>query len=623
MDAQLNPATLLGQLIGYGLSLMLAVLLAALAWRSPGEGRHARALNAACGAVWSMGGLTRFSLLAAGVPSQSTAVLWVNSLSFCAPAAWPICLLLFWNTSPATTSRRKAGDWLLRCTFALAVLQMIGLAVAPRAFPQWLDALHWMTGYSALAVLFCALVLLRPHISSAAERVGLALILLGPSLSMAAHWMRMLSVLSTRWDPPLDILAKQSIVLTMLGGLLYLGQFRAADCFAKLGLRVVLACTLGVSLAWIAMWSSGGGFALRTASDAAGAALFCAAATAALLLTGWIASAGDRLVDQRVFGRDDPQAALAELRERLAQQETQAAVFHCAEHFLHDMLNIEVRVSRRTAEAVPSNDLVAVPVGDVELFELSARHGMRRRALLSGELDILRQAGYVVGRRLEALERERERIETAQREASLLHQVVEAELRTLRAQINPHFLFNSLNTIAAMVHQAPEIAETMTLRLASIFRHVLHQSAQSFVPLHEETAFLKAYLEIEQIRFGQRLRVDFHIADQTADCPIPSLILQPLVENAIKHGFAPKLGECQLVVSAERVGAELILSVADNGGGTRIASANDASNEGVGMRNVRDRLKAAYGSHARFTFNSEPRRGSRATVTIPLQAEQV
>ncbi|MEM5387818.1 histidine kinase [Paraburkholderia phymatum] len=622
MDAQLNPATLFGQLIGYGVSLVLAVLLAALAWCSPGEDRHARVLNAACGAIWSMGGLTRFSLLAAGVSSQAITVTWVDSLSFFAPAAWPICLLLFWNIDPATPWRKQAGDCLLRCALVLAALQMIGLAVAPRLRPQWLDALHWMTGYSALAVLFSALVLLRPRIARGAQRIGLKLILLGPSLSMAAHWVRTYAALPARWDPLLDVLAKQSIVLTMLGGLLYLGQFRAADRFAKLGLRVLFACMLGLTLAGLAAWLLSEGFALRTASDAARAALFCAVAAALLLLSGWIANAGVRVVDRRIFGRDDLQAALAELQERLALQETQATVFHCAERFLFDILNIEVHVSCRTAEAMSSDDPVTVPVGEVASLELLLPDSMHGRTLLSGELDILRQAAAVVGRRLEALERERERLESAQREANLLHQVVEAELRTLRAQINPHFLFNSLNTIAAMVHQEPDIAETMTVRLARIFRHVLHQSTRSFVPLREEAAFLRAYLEIEQIRFGQRLRVDFRIADPIADWPIPSLILQPLVENAIKHGFGPKRGECRLVVSAARVGDDLILTVEDNGIGTGVADANDASTKGIGMRNVRDRLKAAYGDRARFSFDSEPRRGSRASVTIPLQTEK-
>jgi two-component system LytT family sensor kinase len=198
-----------------------------------------------------------------------------------------------------------------------------------------------------------------------------------------------------------------------------------------------------------------------------------------------------------------------------------------------------------------------------------------------------------------------------------VHQLVEAELRALRAQINPHFLFNSLNTIAALVHDEPQAAEQMTLRLARIFRHVLKQTERPFSSLQEEMDFLRAYLDIEQIRFGERLKVEFLIADGVADSSVPSLILQPLVENAIRHGLSPKLGECRLIISGRREDAHVLLSVEDNGVGTSNAAAA-ANGSGIGLRNVRERLRTLYGERARFQFESQARLGSRVALYLPL-----
>lgn len=264
-----------------------------------------------------------------------------------------------------------------------------------------------------------------------------------------------------------------------------------------------------------------------------------------------------------------------------------------------------------------------VQVGDAEPFVVSLGPAERRRLLFSGEMKLIRETTRLVGRRLEALERERERIDRSRREAALVHQLVEAELRALRAQINPHFLFNSLNTIAALVHQDPVVVEAMTLRLARIFRYVLTQTERPFSSLREEMSFLRAYLEIEQIRFGDRLTVDFRVGDSIADNQVPSLILQPLVENAIKHGFAPKLGDCRIVIGGAREGEHLVLSVEDDGVGSRGASVEDqAPSTGIGLRNVRERLATLYGERARFLFETWPRQGSRATVYVPLVAAQ-
>jgi two-component system LytT family sensor kinase len=617
MNPPIHPVVLFGQLIGYALSSTLAVVLAVLAWQSPDAGRRARALNAACAAVWSLGGLARFGLLAAGVPGESALLAWISCLTFSAAAAWPVCLLLFWEAGPHSVRRLGDSQRLVIFATITAAVLICTLVLVTVAWPQWLDLARLAVGYNALVVLIGAMLVVRPRLASPVESIAVALIPAGPLLSLIAHWIGQFRTLSPAWEVTIDLVVKQSMVLTILGVLVYLGRFQGSDRFAKLGLRVVFAWTLGIAVSWLANRPQGDEPSFRTAADAVAAAVICAATAGGVLLFVWLARATDRWVDRRVFGRSDPQSLAGDLRDRLARSESESSAFEVIERFFRETLNVEVCVapSARSDAGVESYPL---SVGDAESFALSVRRDSRRGLLLSSEVDLIRQGAQLIGRRLDALARERERIELSRREASLMHQLVDAELRALRAQINPHFLFNSLNTIAALVHQDPTLAESMTLRLARIFRYVLTQTEKSFSPLREEIDFLRAYLDIEQMRFGERLQVRFDVAEAIADQPVPSLILQPLVENAIKHGFSPKPGPCQLIVRCVAQHQELALSVEDDGVGAPADDARAVARSGIGLRNVRERLATVYGSRARLSFESQPRLGTRATVYLPL-----
>src|SRR5262249_46522754 len=147
-----------------------------------------------------------------------------------------------------------------------------------------------------------------------------------------------------------------------------------------------------------------------------------------------------------------------------------------------------------------------------------------------------------IGRRIESLRFDCEMRERELREARLRQLLAEANLKALRAQLNPHFLFNTLNTILDLIGSEPEKAETMTERLADVFRHIMVRTERNMITVGEEIDFLRKYLEIEGVRFGDRLVASFDLDPRMAEEPIPSLILQPLVENAIKHGLARKVG---------------------------------------------------------------------------------
>ena len=189
----------------------------------------------------------------------------------------------------------------------------------------------------------------------------------------------------------------------------------------------------------------------------------------------------------------------------------------------------------------------------------------------------------------------------------------QAELKALKAQINPHFLFNTLNTIAALTHTNPALAEATVERLAEMFRYVLAGSERGVVPLAEELSFIEGYLEIERARFGDRLCVTREIAPEALSLPVPSLILQPLVENAIKHGRGAD-GGIELAIRVLAQGDEVLIAIADQGPGMP-ANHQIGEGPGHGLRNVDERLRKSYGRRLEIGEN-EPH-GTIATVRIP------
>ena len=201
--------------------------------------------------------------------------------------------------------------------------------------------------------------------------------------------------------------------------------------------------------------------------------------------------------------------------------------------------------------------------------------------------------------------------------AQLETRLVEARLHTLQRQMQPHFLFNTLNTISALMHRDVEAADAMIARLSDLLRMSLQRVGVQEVPLKEELDFLSKYLEIEQTRFRDRLTVVFDIHPETLDALVPNLLLQPLVENAIKHGIGPRPTPGQVAVRARRVGAMLEIDVQDNGVGLSAARLTDF-NRGVGLSNTRSRLDRLYGSLHRFEFRQPAEGGLLVLIAIPL-----
>jgi two-component sensor histidine kinase len=205
--------------------------------------------------------------------------------------------------------------------------------------------------------------------------------------------------------------------------------------------------------------------------------------------------------------------------------------------------------------------------------------------------------------------------EKERREAQLLALTTEAELKALRAQINPHFLFNALNTIASLIHTHPDRAEGTVERLAEMFRYVLNGSERRLVSLKEELAFVDSYLEIERARFGERLCVSREVAPEALDLPVPCLLLQPIVENAVRHGRSSD-GRIELTIYVQLCGGEVQISIADRGPGMPPGYEVDLG-RGVGLRNVGERLRKTYGREYELELRTNEPRGTIVLIRIP------
>ncbi|MES2305583.1 MAG: histidine kinase [Gemmatimonadota bacterium] len=211
--------------------------------------------------------------------------------------------------------------------------------------------------------------------------------------------------------------------------------------------------------------------------------------------------------------------------------------------------------------------------------------------------------------------RDRER-----RAAQLRADLAQSRLQALRGQLHPHFLFNTLNTIAALVHSDPDGAERVTSRLGDLLRETLQDDGETEVPLRRELTFLERYAEIQQTRFADRLSVEVDVPADALDALVPSLILQPLVENAIRHGIEPRAAKGTVRVTARRNGDRLELEVHDDGVGIGPDGCNghDTSGCGVGLRNTRMRLQELYGEgKSAFSIGPAEGGGTVARVSLP------
>lgn len=210
-----------------------------------------------------------------------------------------------------------------------------------------------------------------------------------------------------------------------------------------------------------------------------------------------------------------------------------------------------------------------------------------------------------------------ETIRQQQKEKALLQLAHHAEMATLKAQIQPHFLFNTLNSISASVPASQEHTRTLIAQLADVFRFAMNVSDQEFVALSKELEFIRNFLALEQQRFGDRLTVQYEFDDQLKDYPVPPMLLQPLVENAVKHGIAKSVEGGSISIRVKPAGSQLLFEVADTGRGINGHQPATLFQKGIGLENTRQRLHKLYGAELKVMANTP--KGFRVQFALPFQ----
>jgi two-component system, LytTR family, sensor kinase len=208
-------------------------------------------------------------------------------------------------------------------------------------------------------------------------------------------------------------------------------------------------------------------------------------------------------------------------------------------------------------------------------------------------------------------------IKLEEQERLLLH----ARMEALQNQINPHFLFNTLNSISSLVRFDPDMAREVIFKLATILRRLLN-ATEAFLPLRDEFEFVDNYLDIEVVRFGRdKLRVVKELDPASLDVVVPSMLLQPLIENSIKHGLAPKVEGGSIYLRSRLTDSRLVIEVEDDGvgmGGAQLEESSTWPGMGIGMANIAERLQVLYGDTARMTIDSHEGKGTIVRIRLPL-----
>ena len=287
------------------------------------------------------------------------------------------------------------------------------------------------------------------------------------------------------------------------------------------------------------------------------------------------------------------------------------------------------------SQTMDSGFLLRIPTVEEPYYTLVIDGLLQGRRLLSDDLRLLEGVGHSVARRIDTVRSAHERCAVTIREQEMKKLTIEAELRGLRAQLNPHFLFNALTTIGYLIQTTPAQALDTLLRLTELLRAVLKRLEGEFSTLGQEVDLVQSYLMIEQARFEQRLVYHLDVPSVLRGCSVPALLLQPLVENAVKHGIQQSSKGGIIKISAE-VNPEsmaspdgsfrqhsLLLTIYNSGSGSKSAKKQESYGTGVGLSNIRKRLDLHYGTAASFQMNQTTNNGTVVEIQLPIPEAEI
>lgn len=440
-------------------------------------------------------------------------------------------------------------------------------------------------------------------------------------------------------------------MLIVLGIVFAFASLRLADVIAKQVIGIYIWSLVSFAL-WVVVRFLGTSSLEGSVHEAGSALGAIASIVAALVLTPITIRRVNRWIDEWVFQVQNFDVAIQYLWDELVELDTGEDVYRAGEESIRKTLSLAAaRIiplstlrlggteppligpnpiflsadsSLRSIVTPPADVLVPLNQEGAPEHWIVLSNGAVRPPLTAVELGFVARIAVAIQVRIGSVLGEQRRLERSQRDSAFREEIADAELRALRAQINPHFLFNSLNTIADLAVVAPDKAEEMTLRLAAVFRYVLVSTDRQFTSVKEEIEFATSYLGIEEARFGERLIVCFDVDQSVLQERVPALLLQPLIENALKHGLAPKREGGKLSIEAKRTFTGFTLTVTDDGVGLDAAQKDSLDqNSHVGIQNVKKRLQTAYGSCAQFTLSPRDGGGTKASVVFTTAEEEL
>jgi signal transduction histidine kinase len=625
-----QEAALLVNLAGFAAGTSLYAMLLVMVLRPAGPWDAARRpdglllATALLGLGWNIEAVVSFGLRDFGMPAPPPLV---QAIAFSALGLLP---------SVAVHSVVRQGIAAAGTRLIVAIAYGLGITAAALHL-QWAAggaeppsplALQLLTiGFLALIVPLAVMTRRQPASRRALWMIALAV------FAISAWHLPSHEALQDTWA--VELLGHHASIPLALAILYQEFPFALADLFLKRALALVgLICL--VLAGYLALTAVG----LPSFGEGAvglPAALLIAVAIATAVVYPVLRRWADWIVDTLVLRRLDYDVFRANLHDRLQQCASVEAALDGTVTALGAALSAS---DARWAEApelspiagdvlvtVPSRGTSAtilVPTAETPQYTIDVRALGGGRRLLSDDEVMLDAVAHLLARRIDALRMMQERYEQAVRQQEASRLASEAELRALRAQIQPHFLFNALTTIGYLIKASPDRAVDTLIRLTELLRRVL-RSEEGLTTLESELGLVSAYLDIEQARFEERLRTSVEVPAELHGAIVPPLVVQPLVENAIKHGIAPERSGGEIRITAEAVtGAQrgdpvLRIRVRDTGRGASDAQLERGRRTGVGLANVEQRLHHAYGARAALEFSSVPGEGTTVEIRLPLE----
>ncbi len=608
-----NTAASLVNLFGFITGLVLYVMLLWIVLTSRQGSNRLILLTGILGFAWNVGAFGGYGLIGLGFTKSTPLVL--------AAAFGALCFL------PAVVihSALRSGEKITRD-------QNLLLAGVAYAMSGAATAMHF---YSAMTsgVVPSQLALRSVTVGFGALLIALLVITRGQQGRGSVLWVVAMSVfavsalhLSTHevaQDPWWLQLAGHhaSVPLALL--ILYQDfRFAFADIFLKRALSFILLAGLifGIFVAGVLPI-----LADNPTSETSIALLLAMWALTALVYP-FLRRGAEFLVDKIVLKRVDYAELAVTLSGVIGRCEKTEAILEETVRILTPALTAQSMEWLKSEQDDPPNWIqpdrrggrIAVPSMDRPRYILNIRDLAGGRRLLSGDVAMLEHAALLVARRIDAVRSMQERYWHDLQEQEMRKLAAEAELRALRAQINPHFLFNALTTIGYLIQTAPERALGTLMRLSGLLRAVL-RAGEEFVTIGEELDLIEAYLDIERARFEDRLRVFIDVPWELRSVRIPALVIQPVVENAIKHGISESLAGGVVRISAHLQQAAVLISVTDTGPGISESALAQRRTHGVGLSNVEQRLQRYGGGITPLTIRSAPGIGTSVEIRIPMQ----